>query len=341
MCLSSLYALLARYNHLDAAQAKVISGSTARERRECLIRCVDDLYQAGYHLRDIRNLGGRHVQAIIRAWEARGYSAAVLQKYRSYLATLCRWINKQGMVKDLDQYLADPARARRIRVATEDKSWQARGVTPDAKIEAVMAEDRHVGVCLLLQDAFGLRAKEAWRLRPRLADAGETLHVTHGTKGGRPRHVPIRTDYQRSVLALAKQLANGSTGSMIPSEYSQPSWQAHFYRACRKHGISREQKVVPHGLRHGYANDEYTQKTGQQSPVRGGRPPLDTEKVNDLIARQQVAEALGHGRIQVSSAYLGTFLKPRNHDTTDTSRAAGKAGGADSSTHPAPEGTTP
>ena len=61
--------------------------------------------------------------------------------------------------------------------------------------------DAHVRMALRLQAAFGLRREEAIKLGPSHADRGDCLLVKASTaKGGRPRHVPVRTAAQRRLL---------------------------------------------------------------------------------------------------------------------------------------------
>jgi integrase len=330
--LHTLYSLLQKYNRLDATQTKVISNATQRERRTFLIRCLRDIYAAGYKIRDVHNLGNRHVQVIVAAWESRGYSAAAMQKYHAFLNTFARWIGKNGMVRDLETYLKDPNRGKRIRISTADKSWTAQGVDIQAKIAEVMQYDLHVGICLLLQRAFGLRAQEAWLFRPHSArddDDPTIIHIVHGTKGGRPRDLEqglawtftITEAWQNEILDLAKTLTNRATKSMVPMKYSLESWSNHFYYICRKFGISRVNELVPHGLRHQFANDAYEALTGQASPVRGGPRPENLDQIKIIAqARLEISQSLGHGRKQVTSAYLSSHRKPRNADTTDTAR---------------------
>jgi integrase len=61
--------------------------------------------------------------------------------------------------------------------------------------------------------------------------------------------------------------------------------------------------VTPHGLRHEYAGDRYKAVAGVAAPVRGGMVP---DPATDERARLQVAEELGHARLQIASAYLGS-----------------------------------
>ena len=60
--------------------------------------------------------------------------------------------------------------------------------------------------------------------------------------------------------------------------------------------------VTPHGLRHEYADDRYTAAAGVAPPVRGGSTP---DAATDERARLEVAEELGHSKVQIASAYLG------------------------------------
>jgi integrase len=167
---------------------------------------------------------------------------------------------------------------------------------------------------------FGMRPKEARHFRPhgavipraqamaRDAEAfpeHETLlHISHGTKGGRPRDVPITSEAQRDLLA--RLTAAVATGMFVarPGHTSTQS-SARFYYVIRKCGISKDQLgVVAHGLRHQHANDAYEDVAGAPSQVRGGkvRPPLDAE------ARQRTARLLGHNRPRVVSCYIGSSV---------------------------------
>jgi integrase len=60
--------------------------------------------------------------------------------------------------------------------------------------------------------------------------------------------------------------------------------------------------VVPHGLRHQGAADDYERMTGMPPPVAGGS---GVDPAIDLMARQEIAERLGHGRIQITAVYCG------------------------------------
>ena len=150
-----------------------------------------------------------------------------------------------------------------------------------------------------------MRPKEARHFRPhgavipraaaiaRDADAfpehDTFLRISHGTKGGRPRDVPITSDAQRDLLSrVTEAVASGMYVGRPGCTSTQNSTR--FYYVIRKFGISKDQLgVVAHGLRHQHANDEYENAAGAPSRVRGGamRPALDAE------ARQRTARLLG------------------------------------------------
>lgn len=326
-CIHSLYRYLKLYNRLDCEQGRRISDATARERGQFFRACIRNLCTVAvdgktYLLRDIGNLKPKHVKHLAAIWESRGYSAGTIQKYFTFLRTLAIWIGKKGLIGDAAQYLSDPKRAKRIRIATEDKSWSAKGIDVEALIAEVYRHDPHVGICLMLQQAFGLRVREAWllRIRESLGRSRTLLYITHGTKNNLSREYPITEPWQIELLEKAAAMANPATGSQIPARYGLDEWKNRFYYICRCHGIKRKNGVVTHGLRHAVANADYEELAGFPSPVREGEKPLNYDKLKDHFARLEVSKRLGHRRKQVTSAYLGSLRPPRNADTTDTVR---------------------
>lgn len=307
--LNGLNHLLKEYNSFDAEGRGVVSDATREGRAQILRQAVTALHEMGFHLINPQNFGERHVEALIQRWGVQGLSAATLQWRLSVLRTFCRWIGKAGMVRDAEFYLEDPAKARRVYVAKAKKTWSASAVDIATKILEVAEDDPVVAVQLLAMLAFALRAREAWRLRPHLADHKTYLAVNVGTKGDRDRTVPIETEGQRAVLDLLKRYATSLAGSTIPRRYRLKGWKKHFYDVCRSHGISREEGVVPHGLRHEAANElhrKLCREFAQKYPVSAQAVDAEEEKAQqEDLARRIVAEHLGHSRPQITNCYLG------------------------------------
>ncbi len=157
-------------------------------------------------------------------------------------------------------------------------------------------------VSLELQRAFGMRREEALKVKPRQADHGDWL-VLQGswTKGGRPREVPIRTAAQRDVLERAKALAR--TGALFPATRRYHQQQRVYEYETRRVGLAKM-----HGLRHAYAQERYQELTGWAAPAAGGPTSAQltpAQRERDLEARLVISAELGHGREQITTAYLG------------------------------------
>jgi integrase len=317
-----LGAILKKHNHLHSTKHKGVSFKTMLDRQRLFASFFRELrHHTPYRNLDPRQLANRHIEAMVERWVARNLSTATIHNYLSFLRSYGGWIGKPGMVREPQYYVgAESPHAHRSQVATFDHSWAARNVDIEAKIAEVSAFDPWVGLQLELCARFGMRPKEARHFRPhgavipraqaiaRDADAfpeHETfLHISHGTKGGRPRDVPITSEAQRELLSrLTATVATGMYVGRPGCTGTQNSTR--FYYVIRRFGISKDQLgVVAHGLRHQRANDAYESAAGAPSRVRGGseRPPLDTQ------ARERTARLLGHSRPRVVSCYTGKSI---------------------------------
>jgi len=316
---TSLNALLRRHLRRSADGRKVVSHATIADRSEFFSRMIRQLHDLGYALTDVRHLKPKHIEALMRLWERQGLSASTLQKRFSYLTLLCGWIGKASMLRPGASYLDDPTRYQRTYAADHDHSWTAAGVDPEAKIAEIEGDDPAVARVLRLQHAFGLRLQEASLLNPARDTVNATqFRVVAGTKGGRPRIVPIETEAQRAVLAEAQDYAAQTRRSMIPLDYDLKQWLAHCYHVLARHGVTRKDGLVSHGLRHQYANDRYEEATGEPSPVRGGGP---VDPATQRQAQLEVASRLGHARPGITAAYYGK-LDPTGGPVTPALRTA-------------------
>jgi integrase len=297
---ASLAAVLKEHNGARHDGA-VASFATQDKRADVLYAGFKRLHELGFRMEAVASLRGKHIEALANDWRARGLSASTLQNNLSIFRTFAEWIGKAGMVRGIEHYLGSRTTAR-SSIAREDKSWSAKGVDIATKIEQVRQTDARVALQLELQLAFGLRAREAMQLRPNLADKGTYLSITHGTKGGRDRVEPIRTAEQRILLERARTFC--ATLSSCTSDPCRrlSQWKNHYYEVVRSCGISRRDGITGHGLRHQYANERYRELTGADSPVRGG---TTVGRDADHVAREVVAEELGHSRVDVTTHYLG------------------------------------
>ncbi|TFB39086.1 integrase domain-containing protein [Pseudomonas sp. F01002] len=162
-----------------------------------------------------------------------------------------------------------------------------------------------------LARATGMRLREAILTDlPRLqreAEHYDKINIQDGTKGGRggataPRWIMV-DDHIREALRHAEQVSpDGSRNLLAPNE-SYLDFQREIVRPARDILHTHNLKGF-HELRAANACERYEQITHHLAPINGGRcrrldPRLDRE------ARLQISYELGHGRIDVVSAYIG------------------------------------
>ena len=335
--------LLKLFNEQHTAMLKSVSHKTRHDRAVFLRRFLRDLKaKSGFPtMPDPRNIGGRHIQAMVSLWRQDRLAAATIQTYLSFLRGLAQWIGKPGLVRKPDAYGLDVTEYQRHEVAQRDRTWSGAGIDIEALIAQVCAYDRHVGAALRLIRAFGLRRKEAVMMRPHACvvpfsatrlpperqKAESYLWVCQGSKGGRPRFVAIATAQQRQALAYAKSVAGAADAHLSNPSRDLKQNLNHFSYVMRRFGLSlKERGATGHGLRHEVFVEVWVNGTGTQPPVRGGTlPPKDVREA----AQQDIAEMAGHARNRAAGAYIGSVraLRPTARATVDgPSRGQGTAG---------------
>ncbi|WP_022949780.1 integrase domain-containing protein [Methylohalobius crimeensis] len=203
--------------------------------------------------------------------------------------------------------LAGAARSQVRQEAPVSLDRHTYGQARDSLREAGL--DR-AAAALALAREFGVRSKEAtladltrWAKE---AERYGKINVQEGTKGGRgaPRWVPV-TEEGRKALAFALKVRppGSERRNLIAPGENYAIWL---------HGELREGRDRLHefGLRGyhdaraGYACERYKQMTGREAPVVAGRRTAGKDA--DRQARQVIAHELGHGRTDVTVAYLGS-----------------------------------
>jgi len=285
------------------------SHATCYEVPRRIRRAFRIILDLGYQMPSPRRLKRKHVRAMAMYLEEQGKSPSTIANMLSAMRKFSVAIGKPNLVGDSRLFVKDPDSVYRPRATDRDKTWSGAGIDIMEKVAATATSDPHVAIQLELCFAFGLRVKEAWILQPAVADMGSFLDLSRGTKGGRPRAVPIENERQRKLLDRAKTMGNAENGSMVPEQYSLKQWKGRFYKICAKHGITRKNGVVPHGLRHEYASETWEKLTGIPSQIKGGDTTMLDPEVESL-ARITVAENLGHSRKEITTAYYGPVKQP-------------------------------
>ncbi len=311
--------LLKLFNERHTARTKTVSHKTRQERADFLRRFFRDLHKrAGFKtLPDPRNLGQKHIHAMVQLWREDKLKPATIQTYLSFLRGLAKWLGKNGFVRGPAHYGLEIDEYQRHEAAKRDKSWSAQGVDIEALIDKVCAYDPYVGASLRLIRTFGLRRKESVMLRPNACvvpfestglpesekQADRYVWIRQGAKNGRQRFVPLSTQQRITAIKYAQSVVQGPEAHMGDPTNDLKRNLRRFDYVLGKFGITaREIGITAHGLRHEALIDEFVACSGQQPPVRGGGT-ISPEV--EAAARRAVAKLAGHKRQRVSNAYCG------------------------------------
>lgn len=313
---TELKALLRQHNHLAAHRNKIVGTETKKKREDVLYLGFKELRDMGYKIENPRNFRTEHMTVLAKHWESQGLSTSTIQNRISIFRLLSEWIGKPGMIKESHHYVENPNSVKRRQVSRKDKSWRTNDVAFADVLAIIDAYDERIGAQMRVIKAFGLRLKEAVTFRPHLAereiDGVNCIVVEFGTKGGRPRVVPIELPEQREALEHAKRLVKFVKGNLGWDGLTLEQAMRRFSNTMSRHGITKKDMgVTIHGLRHEYANDKYERDAGVKSPVRGGKKG-EVDKDTDYKVRMGVSEALGHSRESITASYYGSH----RHDKT-------------------------
>lgn len=282
------------------------SFATQRRREQALLKFLDDLRrQDGWHLNQLHNLKPKHIQSRVAAWIEEGQSVSSMKTQMGFVRWLARKIGKPRMPPSNDQ----------LQLGYRSTSGQNRAWDDGSGAEllaAVKARSERLCLQMRLMRAFGLRFREAATLRPHENDRGAILQVIYGTKGGRPRIVPILHGAQRALLEEVKGFVDRGA-SMIPDDLNFDQWRQQAKSIARALGLNKGRRTHHHGLRHRYGQCRYVQLTGFEPPCRmtsEQRSAVSPDMIRlDHEARGIIARELGHGRTSVTTVYLGAPLR--------------------------------
>lgn len=202
------------------------------------------------------------------------------------------------------QWVGNRSQVRTIIPATIQQAPMDTAVT-----KLISQGQNSVALIAQLARAFGLRFKEASLFNARRAVRQGNRHgrinITLGTKGGRgkgvSRWVPVNTDQLKLLQAAADHQGTANNLMQVDKRYNQ--WRDHAYYLWR---VATEGTGINgfHDLRAAYACQRYQELTGYPAPVLvGGR---GAPKELDMQARVILSQELGHNRIDVLAAYIGS-----------------------------------
>ena len=162
-----------------------------------------------------------------------------------------------------------------------------------------------------LARATGMRLREAILADlPRLQREAEQLgriNIQDGTKGGRSGASASRwitvDEHIRDALAFAFQVSPDGSRNLLAANERYRDFQQVLVRPTREILHTHNLKGF-HELRAAFACERYEQITLHPAPINDGHC-YQLERRLDQEARMQISYELGHGRIDVVSAYIG------------------------------------
>jgi len=286
------------------------SKKTQLERRNSLRLIFAELWQLGYKLKSPTALKPKHLHALCAHWQEKRLAIKTIHGLFSNIRAFCRWVDKEGILEDISVYFNGREHLVRKTAASEDLSWEAKGIDIDAFIENAHQLDPRLPVLIQLQRHFGLRTKEALEFRPWRACAyGDThLYITDGTKGGKHRMIPIDNESQRQVIAAAKAIVGDRLNAQMrwPDKTWRQAQGRYYYLMGLLSATHAGIGATPHGLRHGFLQDRYQHYAGVPAPVKGtGELPASrAEHKQAMLATSMEA---GHYREEATGMYCGSL----------------------------------
>ena len=264
-------------------------------------------------LHSLNNIEKNHVQAyaerLIERHQEGEISAATAQNYLSAVNRVMEIARGDRAVR------LDPVKEGGIP-ERKRACEQSKATAQEAHQRATEGVSGRVAAMIGLQREFGLRFAESAKIDANRAFTqalkNRAITVKDGTKGGRSRTVPITRPEQ--IIALqAASVIQGNHRSMIPAEQTYAQFRSEAYQQIEN------TKFNFHGQRLHYAQQRYQTIVGAPCPVAGGVPrreqhqhlsrelgiSISAARELDYAARLQVSNELGHGRIDVTNAYLG------------------------------------
>lgn len=302
-----------------------MDGGTASNRtralaHETMFGFIRTLHGGGFHVQNLRNLNAAHAEYLAKRWIDEGLAPTTIRHYKTALRKLFAWLRKPDAMSKADAHFksVDPERLK-VKVATDtSKAWSEHGIDIRQAIMKADQLDPRFGLMLRMMAAFGLRRSEVLQCKPWVADRGLALRVFPGeAKGGRPREIPIESEWQRKILDDVKARVGktedlgwteATGGKPIAPHRRLAYCKARYTRCMRAIGIAKSMAgVTGHGLRAEYA-ENIALLVGLTPPTLGGRK--DQMPSEDLQAKlRHVSENLGHSRTSVTESYYGAFRK--------------------------------
>ena len=171
--------------------------------------------------------------------------------------------------------------------------------------QMVLLGEMEVASIIRLARFLGLRFRECALLNAvvalKKARRDECVSIVSGTKGGRPRNIPIVNERQMDALSFAAGV-QGRRKCLIPEDKNYENWRNFAYGRLYSAGLRHF-----HDLRAAFACDRYQTESGIIAPVLAGSVIQRPLQEVDKRARTIISKELGHNRADILNAYIGAW----------------------------------
>lgn len=260
-------------------------------------------------LKDARDLTRDTIRSYAAALAERVETSTMSVRYAQNLVSTVNVV-LETMRGDRELRLS-PARLVGQRVNVREiapASLDRRGFASQVERLDAQGHERIATIAALARE-LGLRFREASLLDTRHAHrealGSGQIEITRGTKGGRGHGIARTVAVNRLAFeTLARAVAlQADRENLIPEGMTFRQWRDHAY------GIWGRAAAVTaltgfHDLRAAWACERYEALTGAPAPVVAGE--RRAERALDREARIALAHELGHGRLEIVAAYIGS-----------------------------------
>lgn len=269
------------------------SFSTRSTRSKILNLAAKQLLKHGYKLKDPSGLKTKHINHLVKHWQDEGLAAKTIKNRMAALRWVAKKIGKPNIcARNNDDY--------GIPVVRNNPIGKSKTLDMDkhAKIKSELLK-----LSLRLQQEFGLRKEECMKFSLSYAlKNSHTLRIK-GTwaKGGKYREIPIQKESQKKLI---RDIAAVTKGALIEPDKTYKLQMKQYDRETIRVGLNKN-----HGLRHHYARERYLELTGWKCPADGGPHRRELSPIDygrDTKVREQISLELGHERLKITYAYLGS-----------------------------------